>query len=73
MDFPGGSDGKASVYNVGDLGLSPGLGRSSGEGNGHSSTLVWKVPWTEDHAVTKRQIGLSDFTHSLIHSANKKP
>ena len=34
-DFPGGSDGKASVYNVGDLGLIPGLGRSPGEGNGN--------------------------------------
>ena len=33
---PGGSDGKASVYNVGDPGLIPGLGRSSGEGNGNS-------------------------------------
>ena len=35
-DFPGGSDCKASAYNVGDLGLIPGLGRSSGEGNGTS-------------------------------------
>jgi len=35
LDFPGGSDGKASAYNVGDLGLIPGLGRSSGEGNGN--------------------------------------
>ena len=33
--FPGGSDCKASVYNVGDPGLSPGLGRSPGEGNGN--------------------------------------
>ena len=33
-DFPGGSDGKASGYNVGDLGLIPGSGRSSGEGTG---------------------------------------
>ena len=32
---PGGSDGKASVYNVGDLGSIPGLGRSPGEGNGN--------------------------------------
>ena len=32
----GGSDGKASVYNVGDPGSSPGLGRSPGEGNGNS-------------------------------------
>ena len=34
-DFPGGSDGKASVYNAGDPGLIPGLGRSSGDGNGN--------------------------------------
>ena len=31
--FPGGSDGKESVCSVRDLGLSPGLGRSPGEGN----------------------------------------
>ena len=35
FDFPGGSDGKASAYNVGDLGSIPGLGRSPGEGNGN--------------------------------------
>ena len=35
IDFPGGSDGKVSAYNVGDLGLIPGLGRSPGEGNGN--------------------------------------
>ena len=33
--FPGGSDGKASAYNMGDLGSIPGLGRSPGEGNGN--------------------------------------
>ena len=33
--FPGGSDGKASACNVGDLGSIPGLGRSPGEGNGN--------------------------------------
>ena len=32
LKFPGGSDSKASIYNVGDLGLTPGLGRSPGEG-----------------------------------------
>ena len=31
--FPGGSDGKESSGNVGDLGSIPGLGRSPGEGN----------------------------------------
>jgi len=35
VDLPGGSDGKASVYNAGDLGSIPGLGRSPGEGNGN--------------------------------------
>ena len=35
MDFPGGSDGKASVYNAGDPGSIPGSGRSPGEGNGN--------------------------------------
>ena len=34
-DFPSGSDGKASAYNAGDLGLIPGLGRSPGVGNGN--------------------------------------
>ena len=33
-DFPGGSDSKASAYNVGDQGSIPGSGRSPGEGNG---------------------------------------
>ena len=32
--IPGGSDGKASVYNAGDLGSIPGSGRFPGEGNG---------------------------------------
>ena len=31
---PGSSDGKASVYNVGDPGSIPGSGGSPGEGNG---------------------------------------
>ena len=35
MGFPGGSDGKASTCNAGDLGLIPGLGRLPGEGNGY--------------------------------------
>ena len=35
LGFPGGSDGKESAYNSGDLGLIPGSGRSPGEGNGY--------------------------------------
>ena len=34
-NFPGGSDGKASAYNEGDLGSIPGSGRPPGEGNGN--------------------------------------
>ena len=33
--FPGGSEGKASACNAGDLGSIPGSGRSPGEGNGN--------------------------------------
>ena len=35
LGFPGGSDGKESAYNAGDLGSTPGSGRSPGEGNGN--------------------------------------
>ena len=35
MGFPGGSDGKESTCNVGDLGSIPKLGRSSGGGHGN--------------------------------------
>ena len=33
--FPGGSDGKVSAHNAGDLGSIPGSGRSPGDGNGN--------------------------------------
>ena len=55
MGFPGGSDGKASAYNVGDPGLIPGSVRSPGEGNSnpfqHSclenpmDRRAWWGPW----------------------------
>ena len=35
QDFPGGSDGKESACNAGDMGLIPGLGKSPGEENGY--------------------------------------
>ena len=47
--FPGGSEGKASVYNAGDLGLIPGREDSlENEMAIHSSTLAWKIPWMEE-------------------------
>ena len=36
LDFPGGSDGKASAYNVGDPDSIPWSGRSPGEGIGNT-------------------------------------
>ena len=35
LGFPGGSAGKESTCNAGDLGLIPGLGSSPGEGKGY--------------------------------------
>ena len=47
--FPGDSDGKGSDYNAGNLGSIPGSGRSlEKEMATHSSTLAWKIPWTEE-------------------------
>ena len=40
LDFPGGSDGKESTCNAGDLGSILGLGRSPGEGNGYPLQIV---------------------------------
>ena len=66
--FPGGSDGKASACNAGDLGLIPGLGRSSGEGNGsplHYSCLENSMDgeawWATVHGVAKSQTQLRHF------------
>ena len=63
LGFPGGSDDKESVCNVGDLGSIPGSGRSPGEGNGNPlqySSLenpmdrgAWRATV---HGVTKSQI-----------------
>ena len=47
--FPGGTDGKESVCNVGDLGSIPGLGRFPGEGKGRLLQYSCpKIPWTEE-------------------------
>ena len=45
--LPGGSAGKESACNAGDLGWIPGLGRSPADGKDtHSSILAWRIPWT---------------------------
>ena len=66
LDFPGGSDSKASVYNVGDLGSILGLGRSLGEKNSYppqSSYLENSVDrgawWAIVHGAAKSRTPLS--------------
>ena len=58
MGFPGGSEEKESACRAGDLGSTPGLGRSPGEGKGYppqysclenphgQRSLVGYSPWT---------------------------
>ena len=63
MGFPGGSDGKESACNVGDLGSIPGLGRSPGEGNGYPlqySGLENSMDYIV-HRVAKSPTRLRDF------------
>ena len=69
LDFPGGSDSKASVYNAGDPGLIPGLGRSPWEGNGNPlqdcclENPMDRGAWSARvHGVEKSRTQLSDFT-----------
>ena len=67
LDFPGGSDVKASVYNTGDLGSLPGLGRSPGEGNGNPLQYsCLENPMDTVHRFTKSWTRLSDFTFFLL-------
>ena len=58
-----------SVYNVGDLGSIPGLGRSAGEGNGNplqcyclENPMEGGAWWAAVHGVTESQARLRDFT-----------
>ena len=70
--FPGGSDSKASAWDVGDPGSIPELGRSPGKGNGNP--LHYSCPensmdggtwWATVHGVTKSRTRLSDFTFTF--------
>ena len=67
MGFPGGSASKESASNAGDVGSSPGLGRSPGDGNGNplqysclENSMDRRAWQASVHGVTKSQTRLSD-------------
>ena len=72
LGFPGGSDGKESTCNAGDLGLIPGLGRSPGGGHGKplqysclenphgQRSLVGYSPWDRKELDMPEQLSTTD-------------
>ena len=68
-----GSDGKASAYNVRNPGSIPGLGRSSGEGNGTplqysclENPMDGGAWWATVHGVAKSRTRLNGFTFTFV-------
>ena len=67
--FPGGSAGKESTCNAGDLGSIPGLGGSHGEGNGYPLQCSGLENSNDCivHELTKSWTQLSNFHFVLLH------
>ena len=68
----GGSDSRASAYNVGDPGLIPGLGRSPGEGNVNplqysclEKSMDGGAWWATVHGAAKSWTRLSNLTFTF--------
>ena len=65
-DLPSSSAGKESTCNAGDLGLTPGLGRSPGEGKGYPlqysglensmDCIIYGVTKSWTHALKRKEI-----------------
>ena len=73
--FSGGSDGKASACNSGDLGSIPGSGSSPGEGNGNplqysclENPMDRGAWWAAVRGVAKSRTQLSNSSFSMSHS-----
>ena len=67
MGFPGGSAIKNPLANAGDMGSTPGLGRSSGDGNWNllqysclGNPMDRGTCWPTAHGITKSCMQLSD-------------
>ena len=71
--MPGGSDGKVSACNAGDLGSIPGSGRTAREGNGNllqytclENSMDGGAWWATVHGVAKSQ--MTEQLHFLLPS-----
>ena len=76
MGFPGGSAGKESARNAGDLGSISGLGRSPGEGKGYPLQYsgLEKSMDCIDHGFGKSRTRLNDFdSHSVLAGKPNSP
>ena len=72
QSFPGGSDGKESTFNEGDLCLIPELERSLDEGMAtHSSILARRIPWTEEPGGLQ-SMGLQIIGHNQVTNTHTK-
>ena len=74
--FPGGSDGKESACNAGDLGLIPGLGKIPGEGNGNplqysclENSMDKGAWWATVHGCCKESHVTEQLTLFTVHLA----
>ena len=70
LGFPGGSGGKASACNAGELGSIPGWGRSSGEGNGNplqysclENPMDGEDLWATVHGVGVAELEITEQLH----------
>ena len=72
--FPGGSDGKESACNAGDLCLIPGLGGSLAT---LSSILAWRIPRTEEpgglHFIGLQRVRQDWATKTHTHTHTHRP
>ena len=68
MGFPGGSVVKNLPANAGDLGGDDSLENESAT---HSSTLVWRIPWTEEPGVLQ-SLWLQRVRHNLATKQQQK-
>ena len=73
LGSPCGSAGKESACSVGDLGSTPGLGRSPGDGKGYSLQVFWPGEFLQFLRANLAKFFSSEFpsVHSSVHSLSR--